>query len=164
MNFTKEARQKIAEEFIERHGRFDAGLFLDEAQAEQHPAHSWFTWDNDEAARQHRLEEARRFVRDLRIKFEVQTVERGSVKVRAVQAPAFISPIGGRAAGGGYVAVDPNDQAAVTALCQEAARALDAWCLRYGAAVVLAGASVEPFAKIAGRLRAHAVETGTEAA
>lgn len=156
MRFTKAERQAIVDDFIERHGRYDPAAFVEEARSPQHPAHGWFEWDDKQAAHDHRLWQARSFVRDLRVRFDVEVIERGAVKVRQAETPALISPMETRRAGGGYVPVRPDDPDAMSALCAEAARALDAWLRRYSGAVVAAGGSVKPLEAQARALRKHA--------
>ena len=100
---TKAARQAILDDYLARHnGRFDAGEFLTEVRAggEDHPAFGWFTWDDDRAAHEHRLWQARTFARDLRVTFNVETLERGAVRIRTVEAPRLVSPLEGRQKGG----------------------------------------------------------------
>ena len=150
---SKADRQKIVAEFCARHGgRYEPAAFLSEAASPQHPAHDWFTWDDEAAATQHRLWEARNFVRDLRVSFRVETIQRGVSGVVMVEAPAMISPAAARKAGGGYVAVGPDSPCAMAALSAEAAKALAAWMRRYGGAVAWAGGSVAAIEKQAALL------------
>lgn len=143
---TKAARQAILDDYLARHnGRFDAGEFLTEVRAggEDHPAFGWFTWDDDRAAHEHRLWQARTFARDLRVTFNVETLERGAVRIRTVEAPRLVSPLEGRQKGGGYVTVDPESPEAMRALCAEAAASLQSWLRRYGGALAWAGGSTD---------------------
>ena len=50
-----------------RHGSLTPKAVVEEARSEQSPLHSCFTWNNDEAADQHRLHEARRLIVSVRI-------------------------------------------------------------------------------------------------
>ena len=156
--FTKELRQKIVEEFSRRHnGQYDPALFLKEVRekGKKHPAYEWFEWDQDKAANEHNLWQARCFAKDLRVKFEVQEVGRsGAVSVRATEMPMVISPSGGRKSGGGYVLVDPNDPAHQAEHCHQAAAALRSWLSRYQAALIHAGYGVKMVEQVAESLEA----------
>lgn len=153
MEFTKQKRQEIAEEFCHRHGgSFDAGKFLSEAKAKRHPAHDWFTWDDGVAAHKQRLAEARNFVRDLRVEFDVETIDRGQVRV---SVPAFISPVRTREDGGGYVRADTR--AGIALLCEEAAKSLREWQARYEGAVAHAGGTLKHLEALAQKLDKAAV-------
>jgi hypothetical protein len=50
----------------EQYGKLTAEIVLEEATPVDHPLHSQFTWDDSEAARLYRLEEARRLIRIVR--------------------------------------------------------------------------------------------------
>ena len=143
--FTKELRQQIVDEFATRHnGYFNPALFLEEVQkiGPDHPAYSWFEWDDDEAARQHRLWQAREFTRDLRVKFTIEEVRPDrSVSVRTVEAPAMLSPIERRSQGGGYYQTDLSNPEHMAELCRQAASALGLWLRRYEAALLHIGGS-----------------------
>lgn len=143
--FTKELRQQIIRDFAVRHnGNFNPALFLGEVErtGENHPAHGWFEWDNDEAARQHRVWQAREFAAGLRVKFSVEEVVRGKVSVREVEMPFAISPIADRSKGGGYYVADNENPEHMGELCRQAATSLQGWLRRYQAALVHAGGSV----------------------
>jgi hypothetical protein len=133
---TRQDRQAILDDFIARHGRFSPAAFLAEASSDQHPAHRWFTWDDAAAANAHRIDQARDFIRDLRVTFSVEVIERGKVNVREVTVPAAVSPMDGRQGRGGYVALDAAN---MPVFRQEAASSLAAWLRRYEGAVIAAG-------------------------
>lgn len=79
--FTKAVRQEIVREFAIRHnGHFNPALFIAEVEArgEEHPAYSWFEWDQEKAAREYRLDQARDFASGLRVSFTVEEVGRDS--------------------------------------------------------------------------------------
>lgn len=136
---TRSDRQKIIDDFIERHGGYSARGFMEEVRASggQHPAWTWFTWDDQKAADEYRVWEARNFVRDLRIIHSVETIKHGNVTVRQVEAPAAFSPTGTKE----YIALDPDDPVRMAAFCREAERSLSAWLRRYRLALVHAGGS-----------------------
>ncbi len=163
----KADRQKIVDDFAERNGgRFDPRAFVDHVQRSngQHPAWTWFTWDDAKAAGDHRIWQARRFVHDLVVLHSVETIYRGKVVVSQVESPAFISPMEGRIGGGGYLALDPDDPAQMVAFCSEAATSLQSWVRRYSAAVAYAGGSVSSLQKQLKALEKVAPVEASEAA
>jgi hypothetical protein len=141
--FTKEVRRRIVEDFASRHGGvFDASVFLAEVKSagEKHEAFSWFEWDNAKAADEFRVDQARAFVRDLRISVRIETMgPNRSLQVRTVESPLAVSPSAGRANGGGYSIIDAESPESRRILCQEASTALAAFHKRYGLAVIVAG-------------------------
>ena len=143
--FTKALRQQIVDEFTTRHnGCYNPALFLDEVQrvGPDHPAHEWFLWSDEEAARQHRLWQAREFTRDLRVKFTVEEIRPNrTMAVRQVEAPAMLSPVEGRSQGGGYFQTDLSKPEHMAELCRQAATALNLWLRRYEAALLHIGGS-----------------------
>jgi len=141
--FSKELRQQIVRDFAQRNGGiFDAAAFLGEVNqvGESHSAHAWFEWDDTRAARNHRLDQARDFAQGLRVRFEVKTMDRGSVKVVSTTVPLVLSPVRNRNAGGGYHLTDPNDPAHLAELSRQAAQQLRWFAERFQAAIEFAGA------------------------
>ena len=146
----KADRQKIVDDFAERNGgQFNPRDFVDDVRQTkgQHPAWGWFTWDDEKAAEDHRIWQARQFVRDLVVLHSVETIYRGKVTVRQVESPAFVSPMDGRREGGGYLSLDPDDPAQMLAFCVEAATSLQSWLRRYSVAVAYSGGSVTSLRK-----------------
>lgn len=140
--FTRALRQQIVREFAEENGGwFDAARFLAHVQrkGEKHPAFEWFEWDDDNAANEFRLDQARDFARGLVIRFEIKSIHRGSFKVTEHTVPLAVSPIGGRRGGGGYFITDPNDPAHMAELCLQAAQSLRWFISRYEGALKHAG-------------------------
>lgn len=166
--FTKERRQEIIREFAIRHnGHFNPALFVQEVRASGagHPAYEWFEWDEDKAAQQHRLWQAREFANGLRVSFTVETIGRkGAVTVREVAMPFALSPVDQRKQGGGYVVSDPNDPAHMGELCRQAATDLQRWIRRYEAALLHSGGSLIVIAKQLRLLEAAAPQEQEEAA
>ena len=163
----KAERRTIVQDFMERHGgRYDPRVFVDEVRRSKgkHPAWTWFTWDDDKAAEDYRVWQARVFVQEIVVQFSVEQIRRGHVVVVAVDAPAFVSPMDTRRSGGGYVELNPDDPVQMVNLCSEAARALQAWVRRYSGAVAYVGGSVSGSQKLAGLLEKASVAKVTEAA
>lgn len=141
--FTKELRQQIVKEFAEAHGGvFDPATFLSYVRqaGETHPAYSWFEWNDNSAAHEHRLGQAREFASGLRVSFQVEAVERKAMmKIVSAQAPLVHSPVAGRQNGGGYVVTDMNDPEHVAELCRQAAQSMRWFITRFEAAIISAG-------------------------
>lgn len=132
--FTKAFRQQIVRDFAEQNGGwFDPAAFVEfvKASGESHPAWGWFDWDDESAAHQYRLDQARDFARGLKITFEVRTVAGGKMKIRQATAPLALSPIDGRKDGGGYYMTDPNNEAHLEELRKQAAQSLRWFLMRY---------------------------------
>lgn len=156
-SLTKGEREAIIRDFVDIHGRFIPALFIEEARSTNHPAHGWFTWDNEDAAHQHRMHQARSFIRDIKITFEVETVDRGAIKVRTVDVPALVSPIAERSDGLGYLSVHADDPQSLMHLRVEAASSLASWLKRYGGVVAVAGGSTVPIEQQIAALKAASV-------
>lgn len=142
--FSKALRERIVREFTARHnGRFDPAVFVEEVReaGPTHEAHAWFQWDDEAAAEQYRIEQARSFIQGIQITFTVENVVRGKVAVREQMVPLALSPLSGRREGGGYIVNDPKNPDHMSELCSQAARDLEAWLRRYRAALEYAGGS-----------------------
>lgn len=144
--FTKALREKIVRDFCaRRNSGFDAKLFEQEVRetGPSHPAYEWFEWDDDKAAAEYRVWQAREFVKDLRVVFTVEEIGRSkAIQVKEVSAPMLVSPLDGRGRGGGYFLTDPEDPAHMAELCRQAATDLDRWLRRYEAAVWHSGGAL----------------------
>ena len=155
--FTQKDREKIIRAFTETHGGvFDPAVFVKEVEAKgaKHPAHGWFEWDTDEAARQYRLEQARSFARGIRINFTVQEVSGGKISIRETLVPMMLSPVDGRQRGGGYIATENGNPEHLAELCLQASRDLEAWLRRYAGAVAACGGNQWAVEHLVAQLRA----------
>lgn len=152
--FSKQRRQEIVDDFVARHGGFDARAFLREVRLSNgtHPAWSWFEWNDGRAAEEYRVEQARDFVRDLRVTFEITTTQRSVKGVFMASAPAAYSPLSRRSTGGGYRLTDPGDTAHRRDLCAEGGQALRAWLRRYSGVAEAEGVSTSTIEQTAKRL------------
>lgn len=149
--FTKALRQQLVRDFAEKNGGwFDPAVFLSEVRkaGEKHPAYGWFEWDDGEAAHEFRLDQARDFARGLKVVFEVQTMNRGTLRVVEQSAPMLVSPMAGRKGGGGYFITDPDDPAHMIELCLQAAQSMRWFISRYEGALRYAGINTAPFEKV----------------
>ena len=139
--FSQTRRQRIIDGYLAESGRntFRPGEFIDWlADKPEHEAYAaFYSLEDAEAARAYRIELARRFVSGLRVTVTESTEDDASRKVTVSthQAPAFMSPMDGRAKGGGYVAYDPNDPESVSMFRHEAHQAFGQWVKRYETAL-----------------------------
>lgn len=157
--FTKDLRQQIVREFAEQNGGwFDPAAFVAAVKkaGKKHPAWGWFQWDDDRAAHEFRLDQARDFARGLVVRFEVKTIHRGSFKIVEQSAPLALSPVGNRREGGGYYLTDPNDPAHMDELCRQAAQSLRWFLSRYSAALAHVGMSATGFERAQAALENNA--------
>ena len=153
MQLSREKRQAIVDDFIQRNGGYSAQGFLAEVRRSNgsHPAWAWFDWDDPRAAEEHRLWQARTFVRDLTISFSVETVT-SSAHGFTVSAPRVLSPAESRPSGGGYRRFDPESAEDVAELATQAATAFASWRKRYEAALYASGVKQSVLDAIAKRL------------
>lgn len=145
MRYTRETRQQIVKDFAEQNGgMFDAALFLANVriEGEAHPAFGWFEWNDDKAAHEYRLDQSRDFARGLVIKFEVEEIHRGKLRIAERNAPMVLSPLGGRRSGGGYVITDPADGEHMDELRRQAAQSLRWFISRYEAVLAHSGVNL----------------------
>lgn len=150
--FSKRERQEILDDFLRTHdGQYDPHLFKEEARNPSYPAHEWFTWDDAEAGEQHRLWQARTFVHDLRITVKIRSQHRGRVRAKTVTLPAVVSPVAGRAVGGGYVST--TTQKGQRELRREAVHDLQRWRDRYEGILLVAGIRLATVDRIIEKLR-----------
>lgn len=159
--FTKALRQRLIREFAELNdGHFCPAAFVEHVKATgpDHEAHSWFTWDDEKAAHEHRLSEARQFASGLRVSFTVETARRGVVVSSDRQLPFAMSPVEGRRDGGGYVIVNPDDPEHMAEHCRQAAASLATWLNRYSGAVEHVGGSVAQLERLKRSLDKVAVD------
>jgi hypothetical protein len=149
---TSKRRQEIVNEYLSASGanQYVPGEFVEWlSERPDHPAYGWFEWDDEKAGAAYRTHQARMFVHGLRVNFTVETIGRnGAIKVTALTMPAMLSPMEDRRAGGGYQPSSQDDPGSMEALCDEAARALDAWCRRYHAAVAYRGGNINAARKL----------------
>lgn len=145
IRFTKALRQQIVKEFAEQNGGvFDPATFLSYVRqaGDDHPAYSWFDWNDATAAHGYRLDQARNFASGLRIRFEIEAVERKAVKVVTATAPMVFSPLAQRKHGGGYVVTDLNDPEHMAELSRQAAQSIRWFITRYEAAIIACGGNL----------------------
>ena len=166
MRITKDVRQELVEDFCRRHGgMYDAAVFLEEVRASgpSHPAFSWFEWNDVEAGHAYRLGQARAFVLDLKIRFEIEEIRRGKVSIRTTEAPLFLSPMASRNEGGGYLWFDPSSPGHMEELSRQAAIDLSRWLRRFESALLSAGGHADHIQATIRLLEAAAAKAGEAA-
>lgn len=131
--FPKKERQRIIDEYLQvsGHNMFVPAEFVDWLRDQpQHEAYEWFYgMDDTEAARQYRIDLARRMASGLRIVVSDEVVGTSTVTVR--EYPAYLSPVSTRKSGGGYAPFDPRSEVDQLELRRQAAVQLAAWLNRY---------------------------------
>lgn len=131
--FPKKERQRIVDEYLQNTGRnmFVPGEFVDWLKDKpNHEAYEWFYgMDDGEAARQYRIDLARRMASGLRI--VVSETETSTSKITVREYPAYVSHMGTRKDGGGYAPFDPRSEIDQAELRKQGAIALAAWLNRY---------------------------------
>lgn len=153
--FAKKDRQRIIDDYLAATGKnlFVPAEFIDWlADNPEHEAYEWFYGMGDEAAaREYRVHLARQMANGLRLVATVSEAPSSAreVSVKTQEYPAYISPVGGRKSGGGYVSFDPEDRDALDELCRQGASALRSWLRRYASAYEKRGIDVSTIDKIA---------------
>ena len=153
--FPKKERQRIVDEYLQATGRnmFVPGEFVDWLKDQpDHEAYPWFYgMDDSEAARQYRIDLARRMASGLRIVVSDTEPETSTIVVR--EYPAYVSPVSGRKDGGGYAPFDPKSEIDQAELRRQASVSLTAWLNRYRGCAENIGVSVTALEEVAKALR-----------
>ena len=153
--FAKKDRQRIVDGYLQATGRnmFVPGEFVDWLEDQpQHEAYEWFYGINDtEAARQYRIDLARRMASGLRIVVSDMDEQTSTIVVR--EYPAYVSPVATRKLGGGYAPFDPRSEIDQAELRRQAAVSLSSWLNRFRGCAENVGLDMEPLEKVAVALR-----------
>lgn len=137
MGFPKSKRQKIIDGYLAESGRnmFVPSEFIDWlADKPDHECYDLFYGlDDEEAARRHRIDLARRFASGLRVVVKSSSAPSKAKKVQVTtrEYPAMISPMSQRRNGGGYQTFDPEDPESRRELLRQAGGSLRSWLARY---------------------------------
>lgn len=145
MRLTREARQRIVDEYLDATGAesvrprdFLAWL---EPLVDHAAWRLFFGRDEADLARERREQLVRAFISDLRIRVRYAAPRASGVTtVRVAEVPMLVSPLSMRSTGGGYMRVE--GAAGLEAVRAEAVQALRAWLKRYRGAFEAAGGSV----------------------
>ena len=104
--FPKKERQRIIDDYLAASGRnmFHPAEFVDWLGGQpDHEAYEWFYgMEDQEAARQWRIQMARQMASGLRIVVQESDPEDQVVSISVREYPTFISPVSLRKKGGGY--------------------------------------------------------------
>lgn len=76
----QQVQQELQRIANQHHGTLEPAQVVDSAAAPQSPLHHYFEWDDTEAARQHRLNQARYLIRSVKIHFVTDEQEIGRVR------------------------------------------------------------------------------------
>ena len=138
---TRTDRQRICDAYLNASGanRFVAPDFVDWLRDKpEHEAYEWvYAKSEAAAARAYYIGRARAFVSDLRITFQRVELTPEAVKIRVLQAPAYLSHVDGRVRkGGGYLPFDHSSPTDQVELQRQAKRMLEGWLGRHESAVL----------------------------
>ena len=157
MYFSKKTKQRIIDDYLQKTGLnlFKATEFVDWLAGQpEHEAYDAFYGVSDaEAARQWRIDLARRMASGLRIVAKVEVIESEVRAIKVVEYPAYISPVSKRRDGGGYEPFAPSDEVAQAELRRQAGVALAAWLERFRGAAENIGLDMTPVEQMVHILR-----------
>jgi hypothetical protein len=162
-------RQKIIDEYMNAMGanHFLPADFLNWLRP-QTTHRAWmlfFGQDDEQAAANHRLNLVRQFISGLRIRVMVSDISDSPKKMRfSVELPAYISPVSGRAAGGGYFATDPDDPETRRELARQAAADLKRVFERHKGVAALFSMDLSEIENLAKQFDALGIEVKLEMA
>jgi hypothetical protein len=135
--FSRAKRQAIIDGYLSESGAnmFVPGEFIDWlADQPDHQAYPWFfAKDDAEAAREYRIGLARQMANGMRIMVKVSTAPDAStpINVTVREFPAYLSPMAGRRAGGGYSPFDADSAEDMAELRRQGLVSLHSWLRRY---------------------------------
>ena len=92
-----DANVRLALEELETKGRLVPTAVVEAAADPDSPLHNYFTWDNDEAAKAYRLEQARRLIRSIRVVIVEEDVR--------IVTPKYVRDVSREPSEQGYIAV-----------------------------------------------------------
>lgn len=155
--FPKKERQRIIDDYLAASGRnmFHPAEFVDWLGGQpDHEAYEWFYgMEDQEAARQWRIQMARQMASGLRIVVQDSAPEDQVVSITVREYPTFISPVSLRKKGGGYERFDPDSDDSQRELRRQAATALATWLSRYRGCAENFGLNLTAIEEIAEVLR-----------
>lgn len=157
-NFARKTKQRIIDEYLQATGLniFKADEFVDwlATQPEHEMYDAFYGIDDSTAARNWRIDMARRMASGLRIVVKQEEVQQSEVvSIKVAEYPAYISPVAKRKEGGGYERFDPKDEASQEELRRQAGVWLAGWLNRYRGAAEHIGLDMTPIEDIVRILR-----------
>lgn len=125
---------RCLQEIEDEHGEVTPALVLQAAEDPRHPLHPCFEWDDELAAKQHRLAQAGEIVRSVRVRYVTETGERRSQPVR-------LSVVREETHQRAYLSVSKvqSERCYREQVMAEARAALQGWIVRYSTIAELAG-------------------------
>ena len=157
-NFARKTKQRIIDDYLAETGLnlFKADEFVDwlAGQPDHEMYEAFYGIDDSVAARNWRIDMARRMASGLRIVVKQEDVEQSEViSIKVAEYPAYISPVAKRKEGGGYEPFDPNDEASQAELRKQAGVALAGWLNRYRGSAENIGLDLTPLENMVRLLR-----------
>lgn len=165
-NFARKTRHRIITQYLSDTGKniYVPEEFVDWlANKPEHEMYdAFYGTDDATAARQWRIDLARRLASGLRIVVKQEEVQQSSVvSIKVAEYPAYISPVSNRKEGGGYEPFDPNDETSQEELRRQAGVALAAWLNRFRGSAEHIGLDMTPIEDIVRILRDDRDEAAT---
>ena len=170
--FGKKDREKIINDYLNQTGRnsYVPAEFVDWIQNKpDHPVYKLFGFEDDEKmALKYRIQMARQFATGCKITVQYKDLPTETIDIsdsitvvdeKVVRFPTFISPIDGRAQGGGYQRFDLNNPEVVAELCRQSCRELRAWINRHEGICTLKSIDIETLSEIADSLESESVNS-----
>lgn len=74
--------QTVAQELFDKFGKITASMLIDAAKSKKSPAHNAFEWDNNKAANEYRLWQARQYIKRITIIYEEQEEKLFNVPIK----------------------------------------------------------------------------------
>ena len=169
--FGKKDRQVIIDDYLNKTGRntiVPAEFHEWLSTQPDHPKYKVLEWDDEKAAIKYRIQQIRQFFSGCRITIQYKDIPSESIdasnsigisETKVLKFPTYISPIDGRAQGGGYQKFDIHDPDTVAELCRQACRELRAWTKRHEGICVIKNIDIEQLEELANSLEEHSVES-----
>jgi hypothetical protein len=168
MYFSRKTKQRIIDDYLNETGRnrFIPEEFINWLQHK--PDHemydAFFGMDDSEAAHKWRVHQATLMVTGMRINQTVNVEPTKSTTFKVVEKkasreyPAYISPVARRKDGGGFDAMDPENETHQAELRRQAGNKLTNWLARYRGCAEHVGVDLQPVEHVALILRGEEPE------
>lgn len=169
--FGKRDRQAIVDDYLNKTGRntiVPAEFHEWLSTQPDHPMYKVLEWDDEKAAIKYRIQQIRQFFSGCRITIKYKDIPSQSIDAtnsigisepKVLKFPTYISPIDGRAQGGGYQKFDLDNPEIVAELCRQACRELRAWVKRHDGICVIKEVDIDSLKEVADSLEEHSVKS-----
>lgn len=116
--------KKELQKLEDQHGVLTPYIVVDAARAEDSPLHTWFNWNNDDAAEKYRLMQARMLMTNVKISLVEDEKVSAFVNVRVTVGESKVR---------GYISTDKvlDDEEMTKQILDQATRELDYWKEKY---------------------------------